>query len=159
MSATTNQTMPVVTDSGVSQPTQPTIAEWQTDPTPVTPSPSSASPSSAAQPAEYREPRYFGTQREPERRRVIEFIANTVSQIESRVRPAVRKKASATVRRKKDWDSDPVEWRGRKVRKLSNRQTYTIKQVFRNGRVELERDWMTYLTDVETIREEYESER
>jgi hypothetical protein len=112
----------------------------------------------APQPVDCGEPRYFGSQREPERPKIADLVANVGAQSESAAYKAAKKGLPLVDRKSKKLDSDPIDWRGRKVRKLSNRQTYTIKQVFRSGRVELERDWMTYLTDVETIRDEYEAE-
>jgi hypothetical protein len=51
---------------------------------------------------------------------------------------------------------EPHGWIGRKVRNRGNAAVYMVRQVFKNGRVQLERNWMSYVTDVETIREKYE---
>lgn len=51
---------------------------------------------------------------------------------------------------------DPQQWVGRKVRSRRNFAIYTITQVYKTGRVKLERNWMTYLTDAQTVRTQYE---
>jgi len=53
--------------------------------------------------------------------------------------------------------SDPHEWVGRKVRSLRNFAIYTVSEVYKTGVVKLERNWMTYLTDVKTVRNQYEA--
>ena len=53
--------------------------------------------------------------------------------------------------------NDPQEWVGRKVRSRRNFAIYTVSEVFKTGRVKLERNWMTYLTDAETVRRQYET--
>jgi len=52
---------------------------------------------------------------------------------------------------------DPAKWVGRKVVKRMTGAIYTVRQIFKSGRVQLEKNWMTYLTDVATVRKEYES--
>ena len=51
---------------------------------------------------------------------------------------------------------EPNGWIGRKVKCRAKAAVYTVRQVFRNGRVQLERNWMSYMTDVQTIRKDYE---
>ena len=53
--------------------------------------------------------------------------------------------------------ADPEEWVGRKIRSQRNSVIYTVNQVYKTGRVRLERNWMMYLTDVETVRTQYET--
>jgi hypothetical protein len=53
--------------------------------------------------------------------------------------------------------SDPQQWVGRKVRSRRNFAVYTITQVYKTGRVKLERNWMTYLMDAQTVRTQYDS--
>ena len=50
---------------------------------------------------------------------------------------------------------DPRQWRGRKIRSRSNQAIYTIRQVFNSGRVELEKTFMLFNSNVETIRKDY----
>ena len=52
---------------------------------------------------------------------------------------------------------DPQGWVGRKVRSRRNFAIYMVSEVFRNGRVKLERNWMTYLTDAESVRTQYDT--
>jgi len=52
--------------------------------------------------------------------------------------------------------NDPQEWVGRKVRSRRNFAIYTVSEVFKTGRVKLERNWMTYLTDAQTVRTQYD---
>ncbi len=53
--------------------------------------------------------------------------------------------------------NDPYTWRGRKIRQRTSTSLYLVRQVFVNGRVELERGWTLYSTDVETIRANYDA--
>ena len=53
--------------------------------------------------------------------------------------------------------ADPEEWVGRKIRSQRNSVIYTVNQVYKTGRVRLERNWMMYLTDAETVRTQYET--
>jgi hypothetical protein len=157
MSLSEDQTMTVGTVSGEHRQSLLPGPEPQTLPTPAEHAPSASPPPPAFQPDEYREPRYFGTQREPQRPKVVEFISNAGAQSVSAAYKVAKKRGPAPARRTTRLDTDPLEWRGRRIRKMSNRQTYTVKQVFRSGRVELERDWMTFITDVDTILDQYES--
>lgn len=52
---------------------------------------------------------------------------------------------------------DPSEWVGRKIRNRLSGKVYVIRTVFVNGRVELEKSWMTYLSHVWTIRADFET--
>lgn len=52
---------------------------------------------------------------------------------------------------------DPSQWRGRRIRSRKTGTVYIVRQVYNGGRVELEKNWMTYLTDVTTVQAEYES--
>ncbi|TAK91621.1 MAG: hypothetical protein EPO07_19705 [Verrucomicrobia bacterium] len=52
---------------------------------------------------------------------------------------------------------DPFEWVGRKIRSKKTGTVFTVRNVFRNGRVELEKSWMTYSYTVEVIREDFET--
>jgi hypothetical protein len=54
-------------------------------------------------------------------------------------------------------ESDPAQWRGRRIRSRKAGAVYTVRQVYRSGRVELEKSWMGYASDVKTIRDEYET--
>jgi hypothetical protein len=59
---------------------------------------------------------------------------------------------------KRNWlMTDPQRWIGRRVRSRRKNTVYTVSEVFNTGRVKLERNWMTYLTDVQTVRVEYET--
>ena len=51
---------------------------------------------------------------------------------------------------------DPRNWRGRKIRSRCSQGTFSIRQVFNNGRVEMEKGFMLYNSDVVTIRKDYE---
>lgn len=51
---------------------------------------------------------------------------------------------------------DPSQWVGKKVRNKKNGATYIIRQVYKSNRVELEKSWMTYSSDVPAIRADYE---
>jgi hypothetical protein len=67
-------------------------------------------------------------------------------------------RAGASSHKKDSWlMGDPVTWRGRKIRSRRTGAVYVVRQVYRTGRVELEKSWMTYFSNVENIREEYES--
>ncbi len=58
----------------------------------------------------------------------------------------------------RNWlDNDPSTWPGRKIRNRKTGAVLTIRNVFRNGRVELERSWMTYSSDIHSIRATYET--
>ena len=50
---------------------------------------------------------------------------------------------------------DPRQWRGRQIRNRNNQSLYSIRQVFNSGRVELQRTFMLYISDVATIRKDY----
>jgi hypothetical protein len=52
---------------------------------------------------------------------------------------------------------DPFDWVGRKVRNRKTGTVYTVRTVFPNGRVELERSWMSYLSTVRIIRADFET--
>jgi len=52
---------------------------------------------------------------------------------------------------------DPQGWVGRRVKSRRNMAVYTVSQVYKNGRVSLERNWMSYFTDVETVRKDYDT--
>ena len=52
---------------------------------------------------------------------------------------------------------EPVEWIGKKIRHRLNGKVFVIRNVFPNGRVELEKSWMMYLSFVWTVRAEYET--
>lgn len=52
---------------------------------------------------------------------------------------------------------DPFEWLGRKIRSKKTGIVFTVRNVFRNGRVELEKSWMTYSYTVEIIRADFET--
>lgn len=51
---------------------------------------------------------------------------------------------------------DPSQWVGKKVRSKKTGTTYVIRQVYKSNRVELEKSWMTYSSDVPAIRADYE---
>ncbi|HWX19617.1 MAG TPA: hypothetical protein VN578_06895 [Candidatus Binatia bacterium] len=69
-----------------------------------------------------------------------------------------KKKRGANPRDEKhNWlMTDPQEWVGRKVRSRRNFSVYSVSQVYKTGRVRLERNWMSYLTDAETVRTQYD---
>src|SRR5207249_3673198 len=52
---------------------------------------------------------------------------------------------------------DPSEWIGGKIRHRLTGKVYVVRTAFMNGRVELEKSWMTYLSFVWTIRAEFET--
>ena len=52
---------------------------------------------------------------------------------------------------------DPSEWIGRKIRHRLNGKVFVVRNTFPNGRVELEKSWMMYLSFVWTVRAEYET--
>lgn len=51
---------------------------------------------------------------------------------------------------------DPSQWVGKKVRSKKTGATFIIRQVYKSNRVELEKSWMTYSSDVPAIRADYE---
>jgi hypothetical protein len=51
---------------------------------------------------------------------------------------------------------DPSQWVGKKVRSKKTGATFVIRQVYKSNRVELEKSWMTYSSDVPAIRADYE---
>jgi hypothetical protein len=53
-------------------------------------------------------------------------------------------------------EGDPFNWMGRRVRHLRTSAIYKIRQVFKSGRVEMEKAWMTYSSDVNSIRVNFE---
>jgi hypothetical protein len=68
------------------------------------------------------------------------------------------KAANKERRQERTWLMDePQGWVGRRVRCRRNMGVYTISQVYKNGRVSLERNWMSYFTDVETVRKDYDT--
>ncbi len=56
----------------------------------------------------------------------------------------------------RNWTSDPSQLVGKRVRSRKSGATFTIRNVFKNGRVELEKSWMTYSSDIRTIDSGYE---
>lgn len=56
----------------------------------------------------------------------------------------------------RNWTSDPSQLVGKKVRSRKSGATFTIRNVFKNGRVELEKSWMTYSSDIRAIDSGYE---
>ncbi len=59
---------------------------------------------------------------------------------------------------RRDWlRGDPFGWRDRKIRHRKTRVVYTVRQVFKSGRVELQKSFMSYLTNVRTIQKDYET--
>ena len=52
---------------------------------------------------------------------------------------------------------EPAEWVGKKIRHRLNGKVFLVRTVFPNGRVELEKSWMMYLSFVWTVRAEYET--
>jgi hypothetical protein len=52
---------------------------------------------------------------------------------------------------------DPFGWIGKRVRSRKTGAIFTVRNAYRNGRVELEKSWMTYSYAVETIRAEFET--
>jgi hypothetical protein len=72
--------------------------------------------------------------------------------------PAPRRNREHTRQPSRSWlDDDPYNWVGRKIRNRASRTTYTVRRVLKNGRVELEKSWMVYLFDVDTIRRNFET--
>jgi hypothetical protein len=56
-----------------------------------------------------------------------------------------------------DWlANNPHRWRGKQVLSRRTGQFYTVREVMPGGRVELERKWVLYSSDVQTIRRDYE---
>ena len=51
---------------------------------------------------------------------------------------------------------DPFQWVGKRIRSLKCGATYTIRNVFKNGRVELEKSWMIYSSSIDAVRSGYE---
>ena len=51
---------------------------------------------------------------------------------------------------------EPRQWRGRKIRSRSNKAVYCIRQVFNSGRVEMEKTFMLYNSNVDTIRKDFD---
>lgn len=73
-------------------------------------------------------------------------------------RPLTRTERKEATPRRRTWlDDDPITWLRRKVRSRKNGSIYTVRQVFRNGRVELEKSWMTYSSDIQNIRTSFET--
>ena len=61
-------------------------------------------------------------------------------------------------RKERTWlMDDPQGWVGRRVKCRRNMAVYTVAQIYKNGRVSLERNWMSYFTDVETVRKDYDT--
>jgi len=58
--------------------------------------------------------------------------------------------------KKSELPEDPFQWIGRKVRRKKDGATFIVRTVFKNQRVELEKKWMTYVSDVPTLRAGYE---
>jgi hypothetical protein len=74
---------------------------------------------------------------------------------EQEKREAEQKKKSEI---KRNWlMGEPQTWVGRRVRCKRNNAVYTITEIFRTGRVKMERNWMTYLSAVQTVRADYET--
>jgi hypothetical protein len=73
-------------------------------------------------------------------------------------RREMKKRHSSPTAQSSTWlMAEPGAWIGRRIRSRKNSAVYTVAQIFKNGRVQLEKNWMTYLSDVETIRKEYET--
>jgi hypothetical protein len=71
--------------------------------------------------------------------------------------PEKKRHHASPVEKGRNWLlGEPYGWIGRKVRNRSNASIYTVRQIFKNGRVQLERNWMSYSTDVQTIRIKYD---
>lgn len=72
-----------------------------------------------------------------------------------RTEPAERTQSAHSSR---NWlDHEPSTWPGRTVRHRQTGLVHTIRHVFKNGRVELERNWMTYSSDIHGIRSAFEA--
>jgi hypothetical protein len=74
--------------------------------------------------------------------------------------PLSHKEKSPTkeTRQERTWlMGDPQGWVGRRIRSRRNMALYTVNQVYNNGRVSLERNWMSYFTDIETVRKDYDT--
>jgi len=74
-----------------------------------------------------------------------------------------RDRHRARLKRKEKTDStrtlraeDPRQWVGKKVRNKKTGATYVIRQIYKSNRVELEKSWMTYSSDLPAIRTDYE---
>jgi len=68
------------------------------------------------------------------------------------------KRACKEKRQPRTWlMDDPQGWVGRRVKCRRNMAVYTVSQVYKNGRVSLERNWMSYFSDVETVRKDYDT--
>ena len=53
-------------------------------------------------------------------------------------------------------DRDPTEWIGKKLRNKKTGAFFFVRVVYRNGRVELEKNWMAYSFTVQAIRADFE---
>jgi len=52
---------------------------------------------------------------------------------------------------------DTRRWCGRKIRHRKTRNVYTIRQVFKSGRVEVQKSLLLFSIDMEDIRRDYET--
>ena len=51
---------------------------------------------------------------------------------------------------------DPFQWIGMKLIRKRDSAIFTVRTVFKNQRVELQKKWMSYTSDVQTIRAGYD---
>ncbi|MCL4790371.1 MAG: hypothetical protein KJ070_26905 [Verrucomicrobia bacterium] len=56
----------------------------------------------------------------------------------------------------RNWTSHPSQLVGKKVRSRKSRATFTMRNIFKNGRVQLEKSSMTYSSDIRMIDLGYE---
>jgi len=94
-----------------------------------------------------------GTSQEPGER-----DANWVKRTEEARAKLARLRGSKRAQPSLGWLArDPSEWVGRKIRNSRTGKVYVVREVFVNGRVELEKSWMMYSSYVWTVRAEFET--
>ena len=58
-----------------------------------------------------------------------------------------------------DWlNNNPQKWVGKKIRDRKSDQSYTVRDVLRNGSVVLEKKWVLWPSDVKTVRENFDTD-
>ena len=58
-----------------------------------------------------------------------------------------------------DWlKNNPQKWVGKKIRDRKSDQSYTVRDVLRNGSVVLEKKWVLWPSNVKAVRENFETD-
>jgi len=85
-----------------------------------------------------------------------EPVAKPNRERERAIRRAQLQRRQEAEARQNQLPDDPFQWTGMRVRRKRDDAIFTVRTVFKNQRVELEKSWMTYPSDVPTVRAAFE---